>query len=161
MVADRIAAQARLRTLPRAEKRVAVLMPDYPGAAGRSAYAVGLDVPASIVALLDDLAEAGYAVSDAPDTPRALLECVERSGDATLLLQDYTKLLGELPAAVADRVDGVHGAIRPTIPTAVTAPSASAPRASALCWSRCRLIAGGRATAAPPITTPRFRRATR
>ncbi len=109
MVADRIAAQARLRTLPRAEKRVAVLMPDYPGAAGRSAYAVGLDVPASIVALLADLAEAGYAVSDAPDTSRALLECVERSGDATLLLQDYTKLLGELPAAVADRVTAAWG----------------------------------------------------
>ena len=33
-VADRIAAQARLASLPRAEKRVAVLMPDYPGAAG-------------------------------------------------------------------------------------------------------------------------------
>ncbi len=78
MVADRIAALVRLRALPRAEKRVAVLMPDYPGAPGRTGYAVGLDVPQSIIALLDDLADAGYAVSDAPQEPRALLEAVER-----------------------------------------------------------------------------------
>ncbi len=37
-------------------------MPDYPGAPGRAGYAVGLDVPASVVALLADLAEAGYGV---------------------------------------------------------------------------------------------------
>ena len=59
MVADRIAAWARLRTLPRKEKRIAVLMPDYPGAAGRASYAVGLDVPQSILALLEDLAACG------------------------------------------------------------------------------------------------------
>ena len=78
-VADRIAAQARLRTLPRSEKRIAVLMPDYPGAAGRSAYAVGLDVPASIVALLADLAEAGYSRERCPrDAARAARLCRAR-----------------------------------------------------------------------------------
>ena len=34
---------------------VAILMPDYPGAAGRTGYAVGLDVPASVLAMLHDL----------------------------------------------------------------------------------------------------------
>ena len=53
---------ARLQRTPRSERRIAVLMPDYPGAAGRTAYAVGLDVPASIVALIADLADAGYQV---------------------------------------------------------------------------------------------------
>ena len=62
IVADRIAALARLQRTPRSERRIAVLMPDYPGAAGRTAYAVGLDVPASIVALIADLADAGYQV---------------------------------------------------------------------------------------------------
>ncbi len=62
MVADRIAALIRLRDKPRSERRIAVLMPDYPGAPGRTGYAVGLDVPMSVVALLDDLAAAGYAV---------------------------------------------------------------------------------------------------
>ena len=109
-VADRVTAQARLRTLPRSEKRIAVLMPDYPGAAGRSAYAVGLDVPASIVALLADLAEAGYSVSDAPGMPRALLDCVERgSNGATLSLHNYRRLLGELPKAAAESVNSAWG----------------------------------------------------
>ncbi len=44
-----------------ATRRIAVLMPDYPGAPGRTGYAVGLDVPASVLALLADLAAAGYA----------------------------------------------------------------------------------------------------
>ena len=47
-------------------------MPDYPGAPGRAGYAVGLDVPASVLALLADLGEAGYAVRDVPPTSRAL-----------------------------------------------------------------------------------------
>ena len=81
MVADRIAAWARLSALPRSDKRVAVLMPDYPGASGRASYAVGLDVPQSILALLEDLAAAGYAVSDAPREARALLAAVERGDD--------------------------------------------------------------------------------
>ena len=58
----------RLQALPRGERRIAVLMPDYPGAPGRTGYAVGLDVPASVLALIDDLAAAGYSVSDAPKT---------------------------------------------------------------------------------------------
>src|ERR1700691_4211651 len=62
MVADRIAALTRLRALPRGKRRVAILMPDYPGAAGRNGYAVGLDVPASVLALLEDLREADYTV---------------------------------------------------------------------------------------------------
>ena len=56
MVADRIASLVQLRTTPREERRVAILMPDYPGAPGRTGYAVGLDVPASVIALLGDLA---------------------------------------------------------------------------------------------------------
>ena len=41
MVADRIAALARLQRTPRRERRIGVLMPDYPGHPGRAAYAVG------------------------------------------------------------------------------------------------------------------------
>ena len=48
MVADRVAALVRLRQTPRSERRIAVLMPDYPAAGGRAGYAVGLDVPASV-----------------------------------------------------------------------------------------------------------------
>jgi cobaltochelatase CobN len=78
-VAARVAALVHLAATPRAERRIAVLMPDYPGAPGRAGYAVGLDVPASVVALLADLAAAGYSVADAPDSPKALLDALNKS----------------------------------------------------------------------------------
>jgi cobaltochelatase CobN len=72
-VAARIANHLRLRATPRAERRIAVLIPDYPSAPGRTGYAVGLDVPGSVLAILSDLREAGYAVGDLPETPRDLM----------------------------------------------------------------------------------------
>jgi cobaltochelatase CobN len=86
-LADRVAALVRLQHTPRAERRIAVLMPDYPGAPGRTGYAVGLDVPASVCAMLADLATAGYSVEQPPATSRELLDllgpplpaCGERS----------------------------------------------------------------------------------
>ena len=65
-VAARIAAMVRLQPTPLAERRVAILIPDYPAAAGRTGYAVGLDVPASVLAMLHDLKDAGYAVEGIP-----------------------------------------------------------------------------------------------
>ena len=90
MVAERIARIARLRATPRAERRIAILMPDYPGAPGRTGYAVGLDVPASVLALLDDLRAAGYAVAPTPPSSRALLETLDAEiSAATLSLDAY------------------------------------------------------------------------
>src|SRR5581483_7107951 len=110
LAADRIAAWVRLRTLPRAKKRIAVLMPDYPGAQARASYAVGLDVPQSIVALLEDLAQAGYGIEEAPREPRDLLAAVMRGGgEAKLPLADYARLLSELPSAVAERIGARWG----------------------------------------------------
>src|SRR5260370_1671086 len=110
MVADRAAALARLRTTPRHARRIAVLMPDYPGAPGRSGYAVGLDVRGSVVALLADLAAAGYAVDAAPPTARALLDALSGTvADAALPLADYARLLANLPAEIAARIDAAWG----------------------------------------------------
>jgi cobaltochelatase CobN len=75
-VAARAAALVRLRTTPRAARRIAILMPDYPGAPGRTGYAVGLDVPASVLALLADIGEAGYQVGEMPPSSRALLDAL-------------------------------------------------------------------------------------
>ncbi|HUD85265.1 MAG TPA: cobaltochelatase subunit CobN [Xanthobacteraceae bacterium] len=124
MVADRIAAMIRLRALPRGERRVAVLMPDYPGAPGRTGYAVGIDVPASVIALLEDLAAAGYAVNGVPHTSHALLDTLTPgTGEATLTLAHYERLLAHVPDAAvakmraawgepADDPDVRHGAFR-------------------------------------------------
>ncbi len=66
------------RQTPRAARKVIILIPDYPAAAGRTGYAVGLDVPASVLAMLQDLKAEGYAVGDIPETPRALLDRLEQ-----------------------------------------------------------------------------------
>ena len=103
VVADRIAALVRLRMLPRGERRVAVLMPEYPGAPGRSGYAVGLDVPESVRVLLGDLAAAGYDVADVPNNSRALLDSLA-GGEAELSLARYQKLLAHVPSVAVTRL---------------------------------------------------------
>ena len=110
MAADRIAALARLRALPRRERRIAVLMPDYPGAPGRTGYAVGLDVPASVLALMDDLAAAGYSVSGAPKTARDLLDALAAgAADAKLSVAEYESLLQRVPGAAVARLHKAWG----------------------------------------------------
>jgi cobaltochelatase CobN len=110
MAADRVAALVRLQATPRSERRVALLMPDYPGAPGRTGYAVGLDVPASAVAVLEDLATAGYAVGEPPRTPQELLAALDADrADAALPLAAYAGLLAELPSEVAGRVRAAWG----------------------------------------------------
>ena len=109
-VADRIAALVRLQQTPRDERRIAVVLPDYPGAGGRTGYAVGLDVPASVLALLADLDDAGYTVGDIPADSSALLEGLETGAEAPALsLADYTRLLAGLPAEIADAISAAWG----------------------------------------------------
>ncbi len=108
MVANRIAALVRLRALPRAARRIAVLMPNYPGAPGRTGYAVGLDVPASVIALIEDLTIAGYTVSGPPADPRALLAALS-AADAKLTLAQYETLLADVPAAATSAASRSQG----------------------------------------------------
>lgn len=107
MVAKRIAAQIALGCKPMAERRIAVLMPDYPGAPGRTGYAVGLDVPESVVALLRDMEGEGYPIGAAPATARDLLDQV--SASEAISLARYETLLADLPADVRSAVDAAWG----------------------------------------------------
>ncbi len=56
---------ARLRAVPPAERRLAIVLSSYPTKHSRVGNAVGLDTPASAVRLLEALGEAGYDVGDA------------------------------------------------------------------------------------------------
>lgn len=108
-VARRIAASLRLAATPARDRRITILLPDYPAATGRAGYAVGLDAPASVLAILRDLAEAGYDVTDIPETPRALMRLLAAERPA-LLLADYTTLAEtEVPAAARDAVTAAWG----------------------------------------------------
>ncbi|MGF1610741.1 MAG: cobaltochelatase subunit CobN, partial [Kiloniellales bacterium] len=73
-VAELAANWLRLKETPAAERRVAVVLANYPNRDGRLGNGVGLDTPAGTVVLLRALAEAGYAVADIPADGNALVE---------------------------------------------------------------------------------------
>ena len=83
-------------------------MPDYPGAPGRTGYAVGLDVPASVIAMLHDLKKQGYAVDGIPESPRKLLDLIEAGGHC-LSHDDYAALARDVPAAAREAVEAAWG----------------------------------------------------
>ncbi|MGX5850460.1 cobaltochelatase subunit CobN [Mesorhizobium sp. PL10] len=107
-VADRIAAFIRLQETALAERKLAILIPDYPSAPGRTGYAVGLDVPSSVLAMLHDLKEQGYAVEGIPQTPRGLLDLLERSGDG-LEVEEYRHFSKGLPVKAIAAVEAAWG----------------------------------------------------
>lgn len=107
-VAARAAAFARLAGTPRADRRLCVLLPDYPGAEGRSGYAVGLDVPQSACRLLATLREAGYDIGAPPGDAAALLAAIaSRPG---LSLAEYHRLFATLPEPARAAVTAAWGA---------------------------------------------------
>ena len=71
---------ARLRHIPAADKRVAIMLSAYPTKHARIGNAVGLDTPASTVALLAALGEAGYDIG----APGELPGVADLDGDALI-----------------------------------------------------------------------------
>jgi cobaltochelatase CobN len=107
-VAERIAKHLDLYATPKAERRLTILMPDYPGAAGRTGYAVGLDVPESVLTMLRSLSDAGYSVSGVPETAKDLMDLVLR-GQEALPVAAYEEYLGLLPADACEAVTSTWG----------------------------------------------------
>lgn len=107
-VADRVAALTKLQDTPPARRRVAILIPDYPAAAGRTGYAVGLDVPESVLAILNDLKNAGYSIENIPASARDLMRLLEREQPA-LPLQTYREAAKRLPAEALRAVHDAWG----------------------------------------------------
>jgi len=109
-VADLAANWAKLRRTPPAERRVALVLANYPNRDGRIGNGVGLDTPASTAAIITALREAGYATGDAPDDGAALmrwmtagvtndLSSMDRPGQIALSLTDYRSAFAALPEA--------------------------------------------------------------
>ncbi|MHC5712450.1 MAG: cobaltochelatase subunit CobN [Nostoc sp.] len=65
-VAKLAANWARLRSKPPQERRIALILANYPNRNGRLANGVGLDTPASCVEILQALHQAGYQVENPP-----------------------------------------------------------------------------------------------
>ena len=96
-----------LRAKPPEEKRLALVLANYPNRDGRLANGVGLDTPASALVVLRALAAAGYVVGDLPDDTETLMQTIStrptnsgiagRNVDAWLPLADYERHFADLP----------------------------------------------------------------
>ncbi len=115
------AAWARLGRIEPTDKRVAIVLANYPNKDGRLANGVGLDTPQSVVDMLRTLSEAGYQVFDPPADPADLMtriqagptnwltDRVERMGGARLPLDDYRSFYKTLPWEVRHQIEGRWG----------------------------------------------------
>ncbi|MBH0236281.1 cobaltochelatase subunit CobN [Methylobrevis albus] len=108
---------ARLGRAPRAARRLALVLSDYPAKGGRTAYAVGLDGPASIAAIADDLRRAGYDIAALPEAADLIRGLEARTMTVTLPLADYARLFAALPDAFRAAVETAWG--RPEADAAV------------------------------------------
>jgi len=111
---------AGLGRIPNPEKKVAILLSNYPTKHSRVGNAVGLDTPRSAIKLLDAMRNAGYAIHDAPDDGDLLIHSLitagghdleflteEQLGDAAGRLSTgrYAGWFGRLPEALRNRVE--------------------------------------------------------
>ncbi|EIM28432.1 cobaltochelatase subunit CobN [Microvirga lotononidis] len=104
-VADTAAAWVRLACTPRRERRLALVLSDYPARGGRAGFAVGLDTPASACAILDLLEQAGYAAGRS-FTADELMPLLTQSGASfDIPLSCYRAWLDTLPAEQRIAID--------------------------------------------------------
>jgi len=111
-VADLAANWARLGKCPARDKKTALILANYPNKDGRLANGVGLDTPASCVALLDAMRTEGFNTGEAPGSSAVLMDVLTsgvtnaldgRASKAifeTLPLVDYHRFFKVLPVSV-------------------------------------------------------------
>jgi len=115
-VADLAQSWVRLRQTPPAERRIALILANYPTRDGRLANGVGLDTPASCVEILKALDAAGYQVDDWPQTGEELIQRLtsgvtnDPEGRELRVVQqqvsreDYQHYFATLPPVVQQRI---------------------------------------------------------
>lgn len=106
--ADLAAAWARLRKLPRNEKTIALVLSEYPAKGGRTGYAVGLDGPASLASIAEDLRDTGFDIGSLAAAPD-LIAALESQSTIALPVAIYLNLFQTLPAALRDAVTKTWG----------------------------------------------------
>jgi magnesium chelatase subunit H len=107
---DQIEGWISLRRKPVRERRIALVMYNFPPGLGKAGTAALLDVPASVAALIKRLGGEGYSIGNAPtETGEVLRRVSDFEGGAsgqTLSLADYRTLI---PASSASRIDDYWG----------------------------------------------------
>ena len=117
--AELAAAWTALQATPEADRRIALIMANYPNRDGRLGNGVGLDTPASTSGVMAELEEAGYDLADGSIDGEALMRhLMEGPTNAAidarrirevLPLGDYLEFFSSLPRAVRDEVDDRWG----------------------------------------------------
>jgi cobaltochelatase CobN len=102
------------------ERRLALVLANYPNRDGRLGNGVGLDTPASACAILKALRDNGYKTGDAPDDAQALMARLlagptndlskAREGGEFLSLPDYLAFFHTLPRETQNAVNQRWGA---------------------------------------------------
>lgn len=107
---------AALAAKSKSERRLAVVLANYPNKDARMGNGVGLDTPAGVMQVLAALDANGYAIDDAPETGAALIDRLKagptndfsvlesRDIPETLSLKDYESWFEGLPPSVRDQV---------------------------------------------------------
>ena len=112
-VARLASAWAQLGHKPRGERRVALVISDYPARGGRTGYACGLDTPESVREIVSHLASAGYetgAITWPANEIIARLTDRSTSDALSVSLADYRVWLAALPARVGQEIETAWGA---------------------------------------------------
>ncbi len=111
----------RLRTLDNADKKLALILANYPMSEGRIGNGVGLDTPASVVGILSMLRDEGYRVAELPADGDALLKKLTegvtndpvvrdlRPALQSLALDDYLVYFNALPAEARNALNARWG----------------------------------------------------
>ncbi|PLX34372.1 MAG: cobaltochelatase subunit CobN, partial [Hyphomicrobiales bacterium] len=105
---------------PVAERRIALILSNYPSSDGRLANGVGLDTPAAAIELLRAMAEAGYDTAGAPTSAAELMDLL-RAGPTnaglkgktileTLDIGAYRRFFDELPEHIRRDITDHWGA---------------------------------------------------
>ncbi len=100
----------KLGRTPRAERRLALVLSDYPARAGRAGYAVGLDTAESVVQIVKLLHAEGFDVGEAglcaADVERLLSgECA----GINIAVNTYASWLKALPASLQNEIENSWG----------------------------------------------------
>lgn len=108
-VARLAAAWVKLRKTPRNERKIGLVLSDYPAKAGRGGFAVGLDTPKSINAIADLLRGAGFAIGPLPHADELMHRLENAALTEDLRLEDYAEALRALPASFVHALDAHWG----------------------------------------------------
>jgi cobaltochelatase CobN len=111
-VADLAAAWISLRRSTLADRRVAIILANYPNKDGRIANGVGYDTPASTITILRALMNAGYGIGDVPADGNALIEALQQgrtnahchASAIRLSASQYVRHFAALPTDVQRKV---------------------------------------------------------